>query len=390
MAKAVEAAAAKATKISTAALFARAVPEGAPAVGNQQATMSGWSVPADVASANASAPAGASAAVPPAAQVPPPSVPPRAPAPTPPVPARAVAPTPAVPAPAVPVPQAASVSAPHSATMHIELNDSAVLPGSGALAPPDDATVLSPPPLHANAQPLPANPPPLLGEATERDSAPPLAGHSLSTGAPDRSMGVPPTRPTDARPSSNRPTLPLSKKHLAIAGGGLAVVILVIVFAVGGSKKTAPTTPKAGSGSTAVDEPKSDPVPQVIERANALIASEDYEQAVSVLRRARKANPDNAQLAFLSGKANFARLWWSDGIADFREAIKIDDGYKQNPELLKAVIKGFITTPDVDDRIVGFMREIGPPLRPYLEDTAENHPKKAIRARARAELNAKP
>ena len=57
--------------------------------------------------------------------------------------------------------------------------------------------------------------------------------------------------------------------------------------------------------------------------------------------------------------------------------------------LLKAVLKGFLTTPDLDDRIVGFMRhDIGLPLRPYLEETAEKHPKKNLRARARAELDA--
>jgi len=139
-----------------------------------------------------------------------------------------------------------------------------------------------------------------------------------------------------------------------------------------------------------MEEPKSDPVPQVVERANALIASEDYDEAVSVLKRGRKANPDNAQLAFLSGKANFGRLWWTDGIDDFREAIKLDDSYKENQDLLKTVLKGFLTTPDTDDRIVEFMREIGPPLRPLLEETAEKHPKKALRARARAELNAQP
>jgi hypothetical protein len=44
----------------------------------------------------------------------------------------------------------------------------------------------------------------------------------------------------------------------------------------------------------------------------------------------------------------------------------------------------------VDDRIVSFMRhDIGPPMRPYLEETAQKHPKKALRARAQAELDAR-
>ena len=160
--------------------------------------------------------------------------------------------------------------------------------------------------------------------------------------------------------------------------------------ASGGSKQAAAPTADSDSQIVIDEQPEADPVPRVIERANALIDAENYEQAVAVLRRARKANPDNAELAFISGKANFGRLWWSDGIEDFREAIKLDATYRENPELLKTVLRGFITTPDADDRIVGFMREIGPPLRSYLEETAEKHPRKAIRARARAELNARP
>jgi hypothetical protein len=223
---------------------------------------------------------------------------------------------------------------------------------------------------------------------------PSASSSGVSSGAPDRSLGIPPTRPTvGAYPSDARPipALPLSKKQLMIAGGGLVALIIVIVIAASGGGDTQKPTTTTGQGSSPIaDEPKGDPVPEVVERANALLTSEDYEEAVAVLKRARKANPDNAELAFLSGKANFGRLWWTDGIADFREAIKLDDRYKENEDLLKTVLKGFLTTPDADERIVAFMREIGPPLRPLLEETAEKHPNKAKRARARAELNARP
>jgi hypothetical protein len=311
----------------------------------------------------------------------------------------------------------------------IPLTDSAILPGSSVIPAHDrttidpghdattidlggmsahDATTIDPGSLsgadtHRDSRPPGASLPPLPTAAPytppprfSTGASPTVAHESASSsapssGAPDRSMGVPPTRPTGM--PSDRPIrqLPFTKKQLAIGGGGLAVLIVVLAIALsGGSKKPGAST-KPGAGATDVgDEAKSDPVPQVIERANALIESEDYEEAVATLKRARKANPDNAQLAFLSGRANFGRLWWSDGIADFRDAIRLDDSYKENDELLKAVLKGFLTTPDVDDRIVSFMREIGPPMRPLLEETAEKHPKKALRARARAELNATP
>jgi len=406
MAHAVDAAAAKATRFNAAQLFSRAVPETTASPGMQQATMSGWNVPAGAQ------PGG------------PTSAPPVAP-------------------PAPPVPPDAQASIP--------LTDSAILPESAVMAPAsgtapiDDAaaagaaTVVSPPPPgalpplpqagpyvpppsfqtgpapqvphtpqvpSATTGPAPQVPSATTGPAPQvpsatTGSAPAVSGGSdaLSTGAPDRSMTVPPTRPSaNAQPRGSAgaadrpiPQLPLTRKQLMIAGGGVLALVVIIAIATsgGGTKQTGSAS--AGSGSTAAaEETPDDPVPRVVERANALIASEDYEQAVSALRRARKANPNNAELAFLSGKANFGRLWWTDGVADFRNAIELDASYRENPELLKAVLKGFITTPDVDDRIVGFMREIGPPFRPYLEETAETHPKKHIRARARAELNARP
>ncbi|HEY5935045.1 MAG TPA: protein kinase [Kofleriaceae bacterium] len=495
MAKAVDAAATKATKMSAAALFSRAVPEGAPAPApNQQATMSGWTVPTDASagqvhsmpaqntgSAQASVPPGSMSPPgsmpgstyppPPGGYPPPPGAYPPPPGGYPPPPGamapQVFPPPPAKPAPAPPHQGPPQIFPPHAPPAHapsphaqpashrspsesppsgtIELSNSALISES-AVRPviPQDATRIDPPrmpphdattidagripsqdattidPPNRGLPPLPkaapyVPPPAFSGRAgtgpnaavrastgpaatvpSETSGPTPTAGSSsgVSTGAPNQSLGIPPTRPTtSAAGPSDRPIpqLPLTKKQLMIAGGGLvAILLLIVIVASGGSKKADAPKPGPGGSSAVIDEPQSDPVPQVIERANGLIASEDYDDAVAVLRRARKANPDNAELAFLSGKANFGRLWWTDGVDDFREAIKLDDGYKENPELLKTVLKGFLTTPDTDYRIVDFMREIGPPMRPLLEETAEQHPKKALRARARAELNARP
>jgi serine/threonine-protein kinase len=333
MAQAIDAAAQKATKMSAAALFARAVPEGAP-VASQQATMSGWNVPVE---AQASIPLTDSAILP----------------------------------------------------------DSAVMPAqtstaeAGAWPPLPQAGPHVPPPSFATG-PAAQVPSATTGPAAQVPSA--TTGPTsvaASTGAPDRAMTVPPTRPS-AGGRADQP-LPVTKKQMMIAGAGLVAIVVIVALVAGGSSPPAEShKPGVGSAPAKVDEQPHSGLGQVVARANALIAAEDYDEAVAVLRRARKANPDSAELAFLSGKANFGRLWWSDGIADFREAIQLDSSYRENPELLKTVLKGFITTPDVDERIVGFMREIGPPLRSYLEETAEKHPKKSIRARARAELNARP
>src|SRR6185503_14337544 len=110
-----------------------------------------------------------------------------------------------------------------------------------------------------------------------------------STGAPNDSLGIPPTRPTPVgAPLGERPArkLPFTRKQLLIGGGGvLALIAVVVIIAAGGSKGSPSSKPKSGSDpSGELDEPKSDPVPQVIERATSLIASEDYDEAVSVLK----------------------------------------------------------------------------------------------------------
>jgi len=251
-------------------------------------------------------------------------------------------------------------------------------------------------------------PPPGVGVPSATTGPAPLVQPDpafVSNGTPGAPLEVPPTRPSTAQPaspsarpgpSSDRPIpqLPFTKKQLMIGGGGLLGLILLIAIVAGGGgdKKKAPAgKPTSGSGEEIViDEPKGD-APAVIEKAKTLLASEDYDAAARMLRTARKQHPDSAEIAFLAGKAYFGQLWWTDGIDSFRAAIKLDPTYKENPELLKAVLKGFLTTPDTDDRIVAFMRRhIGPPLRPYLEETAQKHPKKALRARAQAELNAEP
>jgi hypothetical protein len=230
----------------------------------------------------------------------------------------------------------------------------------------------------------------------------------VSDGAPGAPLHVPPTRPSTVAPTSPAspsgagpdarpiPQLPFTKKQLMIGGGGLLglVLLIAIVAGSGGDKKKSAvaTKPETGAGADVVEiEPKSDPVPAIIERATGMLASEEYDSAARLLRAARKQHPESAEIAFLAGKAYFAQLWWTDGIDSFRAAIKLDPSYRENPELLKAVLKGFLTTPDTDDRIVSFMRkDIGPPLRPYLEETAKKHPKKALRARAQAELGGDP
>jgi eukaryotic-like serine/threonine-protein kinase len=197
-----------------------------------------------------------------------------------------------------------------------------------------------------------------------------------------------PTAPVNRRSTSVPPTaLPVSRKNLAILGGALVVaIVLIAVIAGGGHKKTS----KAGGSApvaTGSEMAPTDQVPAVLARADDLAQGGDPEAALSVLAKARKQYPDSAQLAAAAGKLYFDKLWFSDGVKQFRDALRLDPSLRQDADIIKSALRGFITTPDIDDRIEAFLREdIGAAARPYLEETAKTHPNKQIRARAQAEL----
>ncbi|HSN27203.1 MAG TPA: protein kinase [Kofleriaceae bacterium] len=232
----------------------------------------------------------------------------------------------------------------------------------------------APPPVPA---PPPAPPPPA---PPPRDASAPH--EPAFTAAPvqplaDRSATAPVRAPSRG--------LPLSKKQLVIAGGALLALIAVIAVAAGGHKGTSSAAPVVTPGSAGSAGP--DPVDSALAHATELAQVGDPEAALQSLLRARKQFPESAPLAVAAGKLYFNKLWWTDGIKSFRDAIKLDPSLRTDPELIKTVLRGFNTTPDVDDRIEDFLREdLGDAARPYLEETAKSHPNKQIRARAASEL----
>jgi serine/threonine-protein kinase len=181
--------------------------------------------------------------------------------------------------------------------------------------------------------------------------------------------------------------LPLSRKQLSIVGGGVLGVIVVIAIVASHRTHKVEKPPVDAAVAHIVDAPAVDPVPQLLARANDLVNRGDSEAALSLLTKARREYPEEVPLAVAAGKLYFAKLWWTDGIKCFRDALRLDPSLRSDPDLIKAVLRGFNTTPDVDDRIESFVREdLGGAARPYLEETARSHPNNQIRARAAAEL----
>jgi len=235
---------------------------------------------------------------------------------------------------------------------------------------------VQPDPMTEPSRPVP--PQETLPMPPEPASAPASASAPVPSPA---AVSAEPTAPVRAAARG----LPLSRKQLAIAGGALAVVIVVIAIVASGHKSKSPAAPVvAGS---AVGSAGPDPIDAALAHAMELAQSGDSEAALQSLLRARREHPESAALAVAAGKLYFNKLWWTDGIKSFRDAVRIDPSLKSDADLIKTVLRGFNTTPDVDDRIESFLREdIGEPARPYLEETAKSHPNRQIRARAAAEL----
>jgi serine/threonine protein kinase len=219
--------------------------------------------------------------------------------------------------------------------------------------------------------------------------APP--GAPVPTGLPTQATGyqaaLPPPGP---RPARRNPTeLPFTRRQLAIGGGGLLVVLLCIAVIAnrGNARSTTASDAALAAGSGDHTQPPGDPAGAILTRATDLMANGEREAAIDLLSKSRTSYPTNAEIPYLAGKLYFAKLWWTDGLRSFRDAIRLDPRFRTDPELIKIALKGFITTPSYNDEIANFLRnDIGAVAQPFLEETSRDHPNAAVRARATAEL----
>ena len=171
---------------------------------------------------------------------------------------------------------------------------------------------------------------------------------------------------------------------MVITGAALAAAIAAVVVVVEIRSDARPDEP-AGSGARAGAASASDPVRDIVARAGELAAQGD--RGLDQLRKARRQYPDSAVLAYTVGRICFSKFYWTEGLKHFRDAIRLDPSYRADPELIKTVLRGFITTPSYNDDLASFLRDdIGSAAQPFLEETARDHPSAMIRNRAATEL----
>jgi hypothetical protein len=105
-----------------------------------------------------------------------------------------------------------------------------------------------------------------------------------------------------------------------------------------------------------------------------------------MLAKARQVYPDRVVLALALGKLYFARMWWADGLIHLRDAVKLQPSLRTDRELQQIVLRAFNTTPRYDSRIAAFIIDLGPAMKPLLDETARKHPRPEIRSRAKSLL----
>jgi len=116
--------------------------------------------------------------------------------------------------------------------------------------------------------------------------------------------------------------------------------------------------------------------------AKQLATAGKLDRALDVVIASRTLYRDRAELPLLAGKLYFSKYWWVEGIASFREAIKLDPKLAADHELSEIAVNGFMTTPEWDGRLSGFLLELGPNALPALEAVAQSQRSPAARTRA--------
>ena len=80
---------------------------------------------------------------------------------------------------------------------------------------------------------------------------------------------------------------------------------------------------------------------------------------------------------------NFSNYRWIDGLAAYREAIRIDPGLRSDPALIQDLIRCLDSDRYHRDCASFLRQEIGAPAVSHLNEAAGAHPLENVRIRAR-------
>ncbi|HEX6239889.1 MAG TPA: protein kinase [Polyangiales bacterium] len=118
----------------------------------------------------------------------------------------------------------------------------------------------------------------------------------------------------------------------------------------------------------------------------ALIRQGKLDEAINAVRSLRRKMPKSAELPYILADLYFDRGWWSDGLAKYREAIRMNKGYRNRLSVQRNAIRAL-----ADDRTYPRARallakDVGKAAVPRLRKAAKTDASKVVRKRAASVL----
>ncbi|MFT3922781.1 MAG: protein kinase [Myxococcales bacterium] len=118
----------------------------------------------------------------------------------------------------------------------------------------------------------------------------------------------------------------------------------------------------------------------------ALVAKGKVDAAIRGIQQLRRQTPHNPMLPLMLGNLYIDKNWWSDGLAKYREAIKLSSGIKKNPRVQRDAIKALGVDKVYARARTLLVRDIGRSAVSALKRAASHDPSKDVRKRASSVL----
>ena len=120
-----------------------------------------------------------------------------------------------------------------------------------------------------------------------------------------------------------------------------------------------------------------------ISDVHKLIDQKQYDAAIFGLKALREKSPYNPYYPYLLGDLYFERGFWGDGLAKYREAIRLNDGYKRRATIHENAIRALGSDLTYVRAFVLLEADVGDAALPALQSAAQNAAEPVIAERAR-------
>jgi tetratricopeptide (TPR) repeat protein len=132
-----------------------------------------------------------------------------------------------------------------------------------------------------------------------------------------------------------------------------------------------------------VDKPKP-PAPEIaddLQHAESLLARGELEPARASLQQLLAAHPDSARVHYLYGNLDYASGERERALGDYRDAIRLDGGYRSDPTL-RANLRALLERRAEGPQAVDLLADIGKPALPDLVTCAKTCRDERVKKRA--------